>query len=237
MSPIKQIHPFMHCLTLNVEVRMKRMTMLFLLLFVCLKAVPVLAGDSAYNVPTDRNQKSLWGKPVSAVRPSLTDIESFFIDRPVTAFGLLRSLSEDVVSGSFENGGKVSALPRIKGHKSPGLAVTFSVIFPGLGQHYCGSYLIGAVQEVIFIGGVVLPFLFWEAEDDLIQAMYIAGWGMAAGVWIWSIIDAPLRAAGINRRLTRDFGHLIEFQEKNLTIGLDMGPYKRGLGAGLTMHF
>lgn len=136
---------------------------------------------------------------------------------------------------------------RIQGQKSPALAFVLSFFIVGLGQHYNGEYTKGIIQEVAAIGGAVMYLATWEDvlyydpywdeyywENEPSTWSYI-GLAIAGGAGIWSMIDAPVSAARINKEL--GYGHMLEFNKGSYVIGFDIGPKKQGIGADITLHF
>jgi hypothetical protein len=127
-----------------------------------------------------------------------------------------------------------------KGRKSPLLALSLSVLIPGLGQHYNGEHVKGAVQEVLVLFGAVLIAVgnrgeFPSYRQD-VPTMNV-GIGICAGSAIWSIIDAPLSASRINRKFEQSHGHLLEFGRGKNVVGLAPRVSGDRLGAELSYHF
>ncbi len=132
--------------------------------------------------------------------------------------------------------------------KSPGLAFALSFLVVGLGQHYNGEHVKGIIQEVMVIGGCVMVFgaglseaeywdpywgyYYWDRE---LTPWFWIGLGDIMVASIWSVIDAPLSAARINREL--GYGHMIEFKNSRYALGLDAGPANEGVGIKATLHF
>lgn len=80
-------------------------------------------------------------------------------------------------------------------HKSPGLAFLCSFLIPGLGQMVINEqYLKGTGMLVGCIAGSTLMF---ATGDDVLMAI---GSVIYLGTYIWSMVDAPVTAAAINRR-------------------------------------
>lgn len=90
--------------------------------------------------------------------------------------------------------------------KSPGRAFALSLIVPGLGQHYNGQHTKGAIQEVLFVGGV---FAFaggiaagWnDPSEGGAAVLVVTGAIMTVGSYVWSLVDAPASANRINKEL------------------------------------
>lgn len=137
--------------------------------------------------------------------------------------------------------------------KSPGIAFILSFIFPGLGQYYNGQPVKGVIQEVLVVGGVVAALAAGTSDDcytagsypyqytscyQSTNAVFWVGLGGAAAASLWSMIDAPLSASSINKRLRQQsWGHMIEMNNAKYGLGLDLTPKKQGFGASLTLHF
>jgi hypothetical protein len=91
----------------------------------------------------------------------------------------------------------------VAGRKSPGVAFLFSFLIVGGGQAYNGQW---TKAGIMFGGAVVGGGLFaayvgdcWNGEESCPQAY--GGLGLLLGMAIWSMIDAPVSASAINRRL------------------------------------
>lgn len=77
-------------------------------------------------------------------------------------------------------------------YKSPGLACVASILIPGLGQVLNEQYLKGGLM---FAGAVLtLSYGVNSSGDDggVVALLYL-------GIYIWSIIDAPVTANRLNR--------------------------------------
>jgi hypothetical protein len=65
------------------------------------------------------------------------------------------------------------------------------------------------------------------------------GAGMMAGSWIWSMIDAPISAHGINQQAkrTQSAAHMIEFKNGDNVLGIDVAPKRQGFAAQMSYSF
>ena len=93
-----------------------------------------------------------------------------------------------------------------------------SALLPGCGQFYNGQHRKGGIQLVIY--GIGWGLALWGGTDVTIietpgyysrtysptTTSYI-GFGLLAGTWLWSVIDAPISAKNINKK---EYGHLIK---------------------------
>ena len=134
--------------------------------------------------------------------------------------------------------------------RSPGVAFGLSFLFPGLGQYYNGQPAKAVIQEVVYVGGLVLAFGAGVETDtkgsNPISAVevtetndaYTAGLVLALGSWLWSMVDAPLQAGKINEQAERErFGHMLEFGGPRYSLGLDPIAGDGVVGARATLHF
>jgi hypothetical protein len=90
------------------------------------------------------------------------------------------------------------------GRKSPGLAFLLSFLITGAGQGYNGQWGKG----LLMFGGAVASIAVYNAgteTDDCVLndecSQRDAGLAALAVFWLWSVIDAPISASAINRRL------------------------------------
>lgn len=98
-------------------------------------------------------------------------------------------------------------------YKSPFLFQFASVVLPGLGQMLNEQYLKGALMSVGYLGGIALTVGISKSfnnssapNDNVVDTPSIFGMEfmaggvlLAAGIWIWAIIDAPMTANRLNR--------------------------------------
>lgn len=150
-----------------------------------------------------------------------------------------------------------------KEEKSPGLAFALSFLMPGVGQHYNGQYVKGAIQNVLYVGGWILVLtagMGWQEEETYISGYWVEqgywdswgdwvdtsywvdgyydsyevwgytswfyiGLGIAGATALWSMIDAPLSAVAINKKISQQ------------RLSFDVLPKKQGIEAKLTFRF
>ena len=136
------------------------------------------------------------------------------------------------------------------GKQDPYAAAALSLVIPGAGQVYNGQHSKGIFQ----FGSVVTGFIFislassdnyygydlWrghveEVDPDGDDNLAVVGLGLWLGMHLWSVIDAPLSAQKINEQ--RTFGHLMEFDSDQSTLGIDPVVSREKLGTMLTFHF
>lgn len=155
--------------------------------------------------------------------------------------------------------------PRLIGseYKSPGLAFLFSFLMPGGGQYYNRQFGKGAAMTTLWAGGIVTaatapyyhndcvyyePYLdpndpnYYEPYYDCYYTgrspQRIVGNVVWTGSWLWSMIDAPISAARINRRnADANTAGILDFQlNKRTTLHLD--PFRSiGLGGSVALNF
>jgi hypothetical protein len=166
---------------------------------------------------------------------------------------------------AFKNSQVQSSRPvrLIDNQKSPALAFGLSFVLPGAGQFYNGDYLKGAIQTTLFAAGLTLALALGEEESVYSSGAYTdysyygtytyynpsysgggasawlyVGIGLAAGSWLWSVIDAPLSASAINE--AQDdvrFGHMFEMKSGSNVVGLDLGLQRQGVAMNVVVHF
>ncbi|MEN8157250.1 MAG: DUF5683 domain-containing protein [Bacteroidota bacterium] len=130
--------------------------------------------------------------------------------------------------------------------KEPALAALFSALLPGAGQYYNEDVGKAAIMGGVYvIGGIVAIASGIKANDLLQQGDYyynMDDFNLAAdyygqgdhynnlkeailpfmgAMWLWSVIDAPIRASMINQRY--DLGSNYHFENEN--FGLRLDPY------------
>lgn len=144
--------------------------------------------------------------------------------------------------------------------KSPALSFVLSFLIPGLGQFYNGEYVKGGIQTGAYVAGVGMMLMWGRAssysaepytdysyygsytyyryyDEDYTTAWMYIGAGVAAGSWIWSMIDAPTSANRINDEYDNGgYGHMIEMRSDQYVLGLDLGPQAHGMGARAVVH-
>jgi hypothetical protein len=127
--------------------------------------------------------------------------------------------------------------------KSPGLAWLLSLLFPGLGQVYCGMYKRGIDTMGVLalaVGGIVFGF---SLEGDRAEDLLGIALRLATGVYLFATVDAYFtareinsgahrymvrcnpRVAGVLNLLTHGFGYFY------------LGERKKGLAVFVVMRF
>ncbi len=112
--------------------------------------------------------------------------------------------------------------------KSPGGAFALSLMIPGAGQAHNGQWGKGALMlggGLVSVGAAVAGSDECDSSDDC--ALFTAGLVGMIGVWVWSMIDAPVSASSINRKM--DAG------EVALEIGPQLIAPNRGSLVGLSL--
>jgi sRNA-binding regulator protein Hfq len=137
--------------------------------------------------------------------------------------------------------------------KSTWGAFGLSFLFPGLGQYYNGgkgNIIKGLIQSGTFVSGAVMaysndttPYTFCFSTCSTYEVPYTsnknyAGLGMMSGAWLWSVIDAPISASGINSRArAQRQAHMIELKHGDNLVGFDISPKRGGAVAQMTYSF
>lgn len=97
----------------------------------------------------------------------------------------------------------------IEGRREPAVALVLSVMAPGAGQIYNGQW---AKFSVIFGGQLLTAALMSGVGDCTLGRVGLTGFScgrttaavvIGLGTWLYSMIDAPIAAGKINRRLAR----------------------------------
>ena len=143
---------------------------------------------------------------------------------------------------SIGTGGNRSSIAE----KNPQLAMLFSFIIPGAGQVYNGQTIKGGM----YFGGAVSGIVVWSnfntvsSSGDILSGNFnvkgpspirYVGLLIWAGAWIGSIYDAGKSANEINKK--NGYGHLIEFGDERVVLGVDPVDQRNRLGTALTLHF
>ena len=133
--------------------------------------------------------------------------------------------------------------------KNPWLASSLSLLIPGTGQFYNDQYKKGLPQLGIALAGAGLVF---EGLRDNYQRYPDDKWVDADGddriiffgapLWVggllWSVIDASISANRINQQGQQpDYGHLLEFDGDQATLGVDPIIRRNESGVRLMLHF
>lgn len=172
---------------------------------------------------------------------------------------------KDVFMIKYENGTKdiindlsstatTSGNRRVVGtdYRSPGLAFLFSFLLPGGGQYYNHQHAKGGAMTGLWMGGLITTavaasytvdcyetyngsIVCDDLENEGAQAAAAVGGMVMFGSWLWSVIDAPVNAARINRG-NKATG-LLEFQKED-KFSLRIDPLRSpGLGGSVSLRF
>ncbi len=101
----------------------------------------------------------------------------------------------------------------VEAPKSPAGAFALSLMIPGAGQAHNGQWGKGALMlggGLVSLGAAVAGSDECDSSGDC--ALFTAGLVGMVGFWVWSMIDAPVSASSINRRI--DAGE----------VALEVGP-------------
>lgn len=162
--------------------------------------------------------------------------------------------TKDIISDLSSTNTSSSNDRRVVGgeYRSPGLAFLFSFLLPGGGQYYNHQHAKGGAMTGLWVGGLITTAVAasytidcYETYngsiicDDLnnegAQAAAAVGGMVMFGSWLWSVIDAPVNAARINRG-NKATG-LLEFQ-KDDKFSLRIDPFRsQGLGGSVSLRF
>ncbi len=135
-------------------------------------------------------------------------------------------------------------------YKSPGLSFLFSFLMPGGGQYYNKDFGKGGAMTGLWLAGITTaataPYDYYGDDfydDGIYYSEYnpnpqrIIGNTVWFGTWLWSIIDAPIRSAAINRKNAANATGLLEFQKQDKWV-MKVEPFKSaGLGGAFSMRF
>lgn len=147
-------------------------------------------------------------------------------------------------------------------YRSPGMAFLFSFLAPGGGQYYNRQYGKGAAMSALWLGGIITAATappYWRHEDYYYyddsnpnepygyydyygyyepSPQRTIGHAVWMSSWVWSMIDAPISAARINRRNAKNNATgLLDFNLKNgASVGIH--PFRsNGLGGSVAVNF
>ncbi len=148
-------------------------------------------------------------------------------------------------------------------YRSPGLAFLFSFLLPGGGQYYNHQYGKGATMSALWLGGIVTAatsyrhydyyepdcyydangiyqcndYGFYNDNNRGAEAQYTVGMISFYGSWIWSMIDAPVMAARINRRNASGLTSMLHYKVGN-KASMRFNPFRsQGLGGSVSVSF
>ena len=136
-------------------------------------------------------------------------------------------------------------------YRSPGLAFLFSFLLPGGGQYYNKEYVKGGIMTGLWFAGMITSAIgasqditcydhpnsnsFTCTHDDDPNPAIAVGGTVMFGTWLWSVIDAPVRASRNNKGLKAT--GLLEFENDD-KFSLKIHPFNgNGLGGNVTMNF
>ncbi len=146
----------------------------------------------------------------------------------------------------------------VKEEKSPATAFVLSFILPGVGQHYNGQHVKGAIQNVLYVGGIVLwitstwktvdewnTWAYWEEGywegGEYIEGHYVTETYydpyLVLSEWFWiglivsgtTAIWSMIDAPISANKINK------EIRQQKLTFAVT--PKKQGMEAKLTLHF
>ena len=148
--------------------------------------------------------------------------------------------------------GESSSSAKVAKHRSPGLALLFSALVPGGGQYYNGDYWKGGIMSGLWMTGLVIAgsatnsYYYYYAEGtpyytggyyDAYNEQYFVGSAVVFGSWLWSVIDAPIKAASINRKNKAEATGLLEFKNAD-KWAMKIEPFRsQGLGGTVSFTF
>ncbi len=135
----------------------------------------------------------------------------------------------DRIARMTKEGASGGGSAAVQSQKSPGTAFLLSFLIVGGGQAYNGQW---PKAGIMFGGAVVGATLFvgyasdcWNWDESCGTAY--AGLGLLAGTAVWSMIDAPISASAINRRIAVA-GRRLELGPRiNSDVGLHLSPEQR----------
>ena len=99
--------------------------------------------------------------------------------------------------------------------KNPSIALLLSFFIPGAGQYYNGDITRGIIQEISLITCIiVIPFSIGQSDEYRVRedgskqlmgeefnVLAYLSWGAAAGIWVWSWLDARNSSIKHNKEL------------------------------------
>lgn len=134
----------------------------------------------------------------------------------------------------YERGGEQIYAPMYKDvdrgynkRQNPGMAVLFSILLPGGGQYYNKDYFKGGIMTFMYIAGPVIAAIqshqseIEYEETGSSSTNYVPALMLSLSGFVWSVIDAPVRASIINHR----YGLAHEYTFETKKLGLKIEPY------------
>jgi hypothetical protein len=114
--------------------------------------------------------------------------------------------------------------------KLPWLAFGLSLLYPGLGQLYNTEYGkallmggLGTIGSGLAILAAMSTDFDSESNPDYIGVMLYSGLAVYGGVYIWSMIDAPISASNINEQNKKLGIKIFSNDEDKFSIGFRSG--------------
>lgn len=126
------------------------------------------------------------------------------------------------------------------GKKSPVFAGILSLFLPGSGQIYNGQWIKAGIQWALLAGSVYLAVynINFDAEYTTMPGTTVAGLVTGGAVWLWSVIDAYISSANINKeRRAKYYSGELKFTDGKITLNLNSGRSFSSFNAGLTLNF
>ncbi len=113
---------------------------------------------------------------------------------------------------------KQSSVP---GEKSPAAAFVLSFLVTGLGQCYNGQFDKGVAQFLLCVAPAITGQVIMQEANKQHLGYYF--FGVSLGVWVWSMIDAPVTASKVNNRLRTE-----HTEKATPTLRINAGLLKHG---------
>jgi TM2 domain-containing membrane protein YozV len=149
---------------------------------------------------------------------------------------------DDIAKITKEQSVKQASVISGPGPKNTGVAFVLSWLVPGAGQVYNNQPIKGAIQFGICATGYILfatqlpytkdvyvdygSYSTWEERDFGNAGTAWTGFAVALGCHIWSMIDAPVTASRLNKKLGYSFNQINI--DDNLTISMMPTASERG---------
>lgn len=135
----------------------------------------------------------------------------------------------------------------LESEKNPAVAFVLSFLLPGGGQFYNGEHKKGYIMLGGALGGVVLMFVgFAEFVEGFGSTAEETGGGGKAGLGmlgvvgcsLWSMIDAPIAANKINKKIrSAKAGKSFRFRQTNLVLSARPMSSREVLGARIVVNY